>query len=61
MGKEMTKKKEVVGYSTEDGHIYCVECINKDREIVEKIEKAITVKNSEESLYFCDLCEKRIK
>jgi hypothetical protein len=61
MGKEMTKKKEVVGYSTEDEHIYCVECINKDREIMEKIEKAITAENSEESLYFCDLCEKQIK
>ena len=61
MGKEMTKKKKVVGYSTEDGHTYCVECINKDREIMEKIEKAITAENAEESLYFCDLCEKRIK
>jgi len=57
----MTKKKKVVGYSTEDGHTYCVECINKDREIMEKIEKAITTENSEESLYFCDLCEKQIK
>jgi hypothetical protein len=57
----MTGKKEVVGYSTEDGHIYCVECVNKDSEITEKIEKAITAENSEKSLYFCDLCEKRIK
>ena len=57
----MTEKKEVVGYSTEDGHNYCVECINKDREIMEKIEKAITAENSEKSLYFCDLCEKQIK
>jgi hypothetical protein len=57
----MTKKKEVVGYYTEDRHIYCVECINKDREIMEKIEKAITAKDSGENLYFCDLCEKRIK
>jgi hypothetical protein len=57
----MTDKKEVVGYSTEDGHIYCVECINKDREIAEKLEKIITAKDSEKNLYFCDLCEKRIK
>jgi len=57
----MTKKKEIVGYSTKDGHIYCVECINKDSEIMEKIEKAITAENLEESLYFCDLCEKQIK
>ena len=26
---------------------------------MEKIEKAITVKDSEENLYFCDLCEKK--
>ena len=57
----MTGRKEVVGYSTEDGHSYCVECINKDSEIMEKIEKPITAENSEESLYFCDLCEKQIK
>jgi len=57
----MTKKKEVVGYYTEDRRIYCVECINKDREIMEKIERAITAKDSEENLYFCDLCEKKIE
>jgi len=57
----MTEKKEVVGYHTEDGHIYCVECINKDSELMGKIGRAITTENSEESLYFCDLCEKRIK
>jgi len=57
----MAKKKEVVGYYTEDRHIYCVECINKDREIMEKLEKAITAEDSEENLYFCDLCEKKIE
>jgi hypothetical protein len=57
----MTKKKEIVGYHIEDGSIYCVECINKDREIMEKIEKAITAEDSEESLYFCEGCEKQIK
>ena len=57
----MIEKKEVIGYYTDDGNIYCVECINKDREIMEKIEKAITAKDSEENLYFCDLCEKGIK
>jgi len=57
----MTEKKKVVGYYTGDGHIYCVECINKDEEIMEKMEKAITMKDSEDELYFCDLCEKRIK
>jgi len=57
----MTGKKEVVGYYAEDGHIYCVECINKDSELIKTIGKAITIENSEESLYFCDLCEKQIK
>jgi hypothetical protein len=57
----MTKKKEIVGYRIEDGNIYCVECINKNREIMEKIEKAITAEDSEENLYFCEGCEKQIK
>jgi hypothetical protein len=57
----MAEKKEIIGYHTNDGHIYCVDCIDKDREIMEKIEKAITAKDSEKNLYFCDLCEKRIK
>jgi hypothetical protein len=57
----MTREKEVVGYYTEDGHIYCVECIKKDSEIMEKIGRAITAEDSEESLHFCDLCEKQIK
>jgi len=57
----MTEKKEVAGYTTEDGNIYCVECINKDSEIMKKIEQAITADDSEEGLYFCEGCEKEIK
>jgi hypothetical protein len=57
----MDEKKEIIGYYTEDGNIYCIECINKNREIMEKIEKAITEGDSEESLYFCEGCEKEIK
>ena len=57
----MTEKEEVVGYYTEDGNIYCVECINKDSEIMKRIEQAITAEDSEESDYFCDGCEKEIK
>ena len=37
----MTEKKEVVGYTTEDGNIYCVECINKDREIQKKVNRPL--------------------
>jgi hypothetical protein len=57
----MTEKEEVVGYYTEDGNIYCVECINKNSEIMKKIDQAITAEDSEESVYFCDGCEKEIK
>ncbi len=57
----MIEKKEVVGYTTENGNIYCVECINKDREIMKKIEQAITADDSEEAVYFCESCEKEIK
>jgi hypothetical protein len=57
----MTEKKEVIGYTTEDGNIYCVECINKDSEILKKIEQAITADDSKEAVYFCEECEKEIK
>ena len=57
----MTEKEEVVGYYIEDGSIYCVECINKDSEIMKKIDQAITAEDSEESVYFCEGCEKEIK
>ena len=46
------KEKEIIGYYMVDGNIYCVECINKDSEIMKKIEQAITEENSEGGLYF---------
>ena len=57
----MPEKGEVVGYYTEDGNIYSVECINRDSEIMKIIEQAITAEDSEESVYFCEGCEKEIK
>ena len=36
------REREIIGYFTDDRNIYCIECINKNREIMEKIEKAIT-------------------
>ena len=57
----MTEKKDVIGYYTEDGNIYCVECINKDIGIMKKIDQAITAQDSGEGVYFCDGCEKEIK
>jgi len=55
------KEKEIIGYYTDNGNIYCVECMNKDNEIMKKIEKAITEEDSEEGLYFCEGCDKEIK
>jgi len=60
-GNLMTEKEEIAGYYTEGGDIYCVECINKNREMMEKIEQAITTEDSEKSLYFCEGCKKEIK
>jgi hypothetical protein len=57
----MAEKEEAVGYYTEDGDIYCVECINKNSGIMKKIEQAITGEDSEKGLYFCDGCKKEIK
>jgi hypothetical protein len=55
------KEKEIIGYFTDDRSIYCVECINKDNEIMKKIEKAITPDDTEEGELFCDECKKEIK
>jgi len=55
------KEKKIIGYYTDDRNIYCVECINKDSEMMKKIEQAITAEDSEESLYFCEGCKKEIK
>ncbi len=57
----MAEKKEIIGYFTDDRTIYCVECINKDSEIMKKIEKAITADDTEEGELFCDECNKEIK
>ena len=58
----MDKKGEkIVGYYTEDGNIYCVECINKNVKVMDAIDKAITAEDSEGTLLFCEGCEKEIK
>ena len=57
----MTKKKETVGYYTDDGNIYCVVCVNDNREIMERIEKAITADETDEGELFCDGCNNEIK
>jgi hypothetical protein len=57
----MSKKEEIKGYYAEDGNIYCVECINKNSEIIKAIDKAITSDDSEENVYICDGCKEEIK
>ncbi len=55
------KEKEIIGYFTDDRNIYCVECTNKNREIMEKIERAITADDTDEGELFCDGCNREIK
>ncbi len=55
------KEKEIIGYFTDDRNIYCIECINKNREVMERIEKAITADDTEKGELFCDECNKEIK
>lgn len=57
----MTEKEEVVGYYTEDGNIYCIDCINKNIEIMKEIDRAITSDDLEENPYVCDGCKGEIK
>ena len=55
------KKGEIIGYYTEDGDIYCVDCINKNVRIMKEIDKAITAKDPGDTLLFCEGCDKEIK
>ena len=57
----MSGEREIVGYFTDDRNIYCVECINKNREIMDKIERAITTDDTEKGELFCDKCNNEIK
>jgi hypothetical protein len=57
----MTEKIEVIGYYTEDGNIYCVECINKNIDLMKAIDRAITGEGSKENPYVCEGCRAEIK
>ncbi len=56
-----TKGKGIIGYYTADGDIYCVDCINKNNEIMKEMGQAITTEDLEKALLFCEGCEKEIK
>ena len=56
-----TKGKGIIGYYTADGDIYCVDCINKNIEIMKETDQAITAEDLEKALLFCEGCEKEIK
>jgi len=55
------KKDEIIGYYTEDGNIYCVDCINKNIRVMNEIDRAITAEDSGDTLLFCEECEKEIR
>jgi hypothetical protein len=55
------KNEAIIGYYTADGDIYCVECINKNIEMMKAIDKAITAEDLETDLLFCEGCEKEIR
>jgi hypothetical protein len=57
----MTEKEEAIAYYTEDGNIYCVECINKNVEMMKEIDRAITAGHLEGNAYICKGCEEEIK
>ena len=38
------KEKEIIGYYTDDRNIYCVECINKDSEMMKKLNRLLQLK-----------------
>jgi len=48
----MGDEKEIIGYFTDDRNIYCVECINKDNEIMKKLKRRLpqTILKKENSL-----------
>lgn len=57
----MNEGEGIIGYYTEDGNIYCVECINKNTDLMKVIDRAITGEGSEEDLLVCDGCREEIK
>jgi hypothetical protein len=57
----MAEKKEIIGYYTDDGNIYCVDCIKKDIEIIKEIDRAMTSDDLEKNPYVCDGCKGEIK
>ena len=57
----MTEKEEAVGYYTEDGDIYCVECINKNIEMMKEVDRAISANDLEGNSYICKGCKTEIK
>ena len=57
----MADKEEAVGYYTEDGDIYCVECINKNIKMMKEVDRAISADDLEGNSYVCKGCKEEIK
>jgi len=57
----MTEKKEVIGYYTEDGNIYCIEFIYRNIEILNKLIVLLQRRIQKKTYIFCDECGEKIK
>ena len=58
----LESKGEIIGYETEDGNIYCMECIRKNYEqMKELIEDAITADDLGEKKFVCEGCKEEVK
>jgi hypothetical protein len=54
--------EEIIGYHTDDGNIYCVECIKKTHDAMKmELEDAITGEDSHTNGYVCEGCHKKLK
>ncbi len=57
----MKRINEVIGYQTEDGRIYCMECVRKNYELLKgRIEGTMIGNEFEENRYVCAGCQEEI-
>jgi hypothetical protein len=57
----MKRINEVIGYQTEDGKVYCMECVRKNYDLLKgRIEGAIIGNEFEENRYVCAGCQEEI-
>jgi hypothetical protein len=60
-GMCMKRINGVVGYQTEDGQAYCMECIRKNYDLLKgRLEGAVIGNEFEENRYVCAGCQEEI-